>query len=670
MASFGNRPISGLTSSSIAGGVLLLAGNSNISDERVFTLGAGLTGVDDGANAAYTITNNLLTGKAGGQTAIGGTGASEALILSSTSNATKGTVQLGGVSGLVFDEVNSRVGIGAAPGAFNLDVTGTARISSSLALPVTSASLVFGTAGAVTNLNVSPLRIFRPGETHILIRNTTQNVEVSLGAASSAGLFGTYTSHDMVVVTGGLERLRIGNASGNTTFSGSLITSGLLASSNTANLQITAPSATNALGLFITSTAARTATSGVQRGIVVDFSSSSVGAFAPTSGTASFRAFEIGYGINQTGGANGTVTGVLVNATETAVLGTHNLFDFQVGGVSKCKVNNAGTVTAENLITNGSGTVVTATISANNGFGTTLNMYSNNANAAASVGYRLRSNNSMTAGNDRFLAQWYRDSGTNMVVEMTTAGSLALGGAGSYTDVAGACLFLKNVTTAHTTAPTAGTVVYSTPTSGLRVKTADFVQSGGSTTFKGLELNYTVNQTSGANGTIGGFVVNATETALGGPHNLLDLQRNGTNVFRVNSLGYVTCAAGVNLTVSNVYATSTQALFLCGALSNAAAARPVRFANIAGLTPGNDRFLTTWYNDNVFTTVAAEVTSAGSLALGGAGSFTNMVGAGLFLKDVTTAPTTNPTGGIVLFSDGGVLKCMFPSGAIKTVTVT
>lgn len=40
------------------------------------------------------------------------------------------------------------------------------------------------------------------------------------------------------------------------------------------------------------------------------------------------------------------------------------------------------------------------------------------------------------------------------------------------------------------------------------------------------------------------------------------------------------------------------------------------------------------------------------------------------IADATTAPTTNPTGGLILLSDGGVLKVMEPTGTLKTVTVS
>lgn len=70
-----------------------------------YTFSAGLT------NTSNTITNNLLTGLAGGQTIIGGTAASESLTLTSTSNATKGFIYLGSAQTSGFDQTNNRFGL-------------------------------------------------------------------------------------------------------------------------------------------------------------------------------------------------------------------------------------------------------------------------------------------------------------------------------------------------------------------------------------------------------------------------------------------------------------------------------------------------------------------------------------------------------------------------------
>ena len=73
------------------------------SKENALTFSTGLT------RNTNTITNNLSTGVSGGQTAIGGTAASDNLTLSSTSNATKGSIILGTS---YYSEVNNSFGIG------------------------------------------------------------------------------------------------------------------------------------------------------------------------------------------------------------------------------------------------------------------------------------------------------------------------------------------------------------------------------------------------------------------------------------------------------------------------------------------------------------------------------------------------------------------------------
>jgi hypothetical protein len=105
-----------------------------------------------------------------------------------------------------------------------------------------------------------------------------------------------------------------------------------------------------------------TALSGAQIGVGIGYQKNLTSGlvFAPTSGTATFKACAVNYSINQTGGANGAVTGLMVNATETAVGGTHNLLDLQAGAAgttSKFAINNSGrVVTCNGEATAGVGT--------------------------------------------------------------------------------------------------------------------------------------------------------------------------------------------------------------------------------------------------------------------------------------------------------------------------
>ena len=84
-----------------------------------------LVGLADNDHAGYL----WLLGRAGGQVAIGGTGAGEDLTLQSTSHATKGSIILGIAGTSAYDEVNDRLGLGQAAPASTLHIeeAGTAK---------------------------------------------------------------------------------------------------------------------------------------------------------------------------------------------------------------------------------------------------------------------------------------------------------------------------------------------------------------------------------------------------------------------------------------------------------------------------------------------------------------------------------------------------------------
>jgi len=80
--------------------------------------------------AAYTASTiyALLAGRSGGQTINGGTGASEALVFHATSHATAGKIYFGGAA--VFDEANTRLGIGTTSPAVSIHTNGQIRSNS------------------------------------------------------------------------------------------------------------------------------------------------------------------------------------------------------------------------------------------------------------------------------------------------------------------------------------------------------------------------------------------------------------------------------------------------------------------------------------------------------------------------------------------------------------
>jgi hypothetical protein len=101
----------------------------------------------------------------------------------------------------------------------------------------------------------------------------------------------------------------------------------------------------------------RAVTDGMGTSSPLQLSTSQVGilsVIARASGTNADNPFLLAYTVNNTGGTN-TVTGLRINATETAIVGTtHNLMDLQVGGVSKFKVDRLGQLnTNSNAIING-----------------------------------------------------------------------------------------------------------------------------------------------------------------------------------------------------------------------------------------------------------------------------------------------------------------------------
>ena len=105
-----------LPSSSAANRGLLLATDWSTfnSKQDTLTFSTGLT------DTAGTITADLSTGVAGGQSVVGGVAASESLTLSSTSHGTKGSIILGSLS--AYDEVNDLLGIGVLSASAKIDI--------------------------------------------------------------------------------------------------------------------------------------------------------------------------------------------------------------------------------------------------------------------------------------------------------------------------------------------------------------------------------------------------------------------------------------------------------------------------------------------------------------------------------------------------------------------
>jgi hypothetical protein len=113
--------------------------NTFNNKSAALTFSTGLT------NTANTITANLSTGKSGGQSVIGGTGAGEDLTLSSTSNATKGSIFFGNSA---YDEANNKLNIGTTTSQNRLTIGNGAQEAISRDIRTGALEIMGGTSEA------------------------------------------------------------------------------------------------------------------------------------------------------------------------------------------------------------------------------------------------------------------------------------------------------------------------------------------------------------------------------------------------------------------------------------------------------------------------------------------------------------------------------------------
>lgn len=181
-----------------SGGLSWVAQSGGVTDH------GALTGLEDDDHSIYL----LLAGRAGNQTAYGGTAASEDLYLYSTAHGTKGNIYIGGTTTLSVDEVNGRVGIGVAAPSWPLHL-----VYSNTA---TASASTYGAAFAMTHNPASASSqvtyAFAADATY-----TSSQVSPSLwlqGFACSSGHTGTGTVGTAI---GGNLSCYMNNASGTIT---------------------------------------------------------------------------------------------------------------------------------------------------------------------------------------------------------------------------------------------------------------------------------------------------------------------------------------------------------------------------------------------------------------------------------------------------------------------
>ncbi|MGH7338871.1 MAG: hypothetical protein ACREKH_00110, partial [Candidatus Rokuibacteriota bacterium] len=181
-----------------------------------------------------------ITGKAGGHTLTGGTGAGDNLALSSTSNATKGKITLGTAS--AYDEVNDRLGLGTQGPSTAL------HISSAGSGPEVRIS-----GGSATNPQYS-----------VIAGAVTGKLQTQTGG-DLATLVGTQSAHDTSLITGNSTKLRINASTGN-------VSIGMGTTGGSARLHVATDDATTAATtevVYIDHSTTGTAAAGIGAGLVM-----------------------------------------------------------------------------------------------------------------------------------------------------------------------------------------------------------------------------------------------------------------------------------------------------------------------------------------------------------------------------------------------------------------
>ncbi|MBP6904899.1 MAG: tail fiber domain-containing protein [Candidatus Pacebacteria bacterium] len=260
--------------------------------EDALTFSTGLT------RTTNTVTNNLSTGLAGGQSVVGGTASGQSLTLSSTTNGTKGSILFGSSS---YSEANNTLGIGTTASTTNKITFADIVLagSGSLAGSVLSATQTWNTTGAPTALKLN-------------VTNT---------ASGAAALL-------MDLQVGGVSQFKVSKAGNATQMMSQFGTS---ASGAKIFSMTTTPSVLNTAGTnlaFYNATINAAATGGAFAftGEPMVQTSGSVYTvtipqyFTPSSGTATYAALGITGNITQTGGANGITRGIFINPNLSTVV--------------------------------------------------------------------------------------------------------------------------------------------------------------------------------------------------------------------------------------------------------------------------------------------------------------------------------------------------------------
>lgn len=275
--------------------------------------------------------------------------------------------------------------------------------------------------------------------------------------------------------------------------------------------------------------------------------------FNVASGSAKFQPLYLSYTLNQTGSSSGEVIGFYIDVTQTSVRGVHNLVRVDTNTNTVFKITEIGGVAVSQVAMTGSLVYPHAALEIIAGAHVGID-----AVETPGVDFNLAVTKNFVAGNiatqREFVvrAPTYSFAGASTI---TTTATVA---------ITGAPIKGGNATLTNTSALLLqGT--YSPSTANMAINemavVATFSPTASTSTFNAINASYTINQTGGASGTVTGIRLNATETAVVGTHNLLNLMIASADRFTVNRRGGLTITQGV----VDSSATFTTALTITGA---------------------------------------------------------------------------------------------------------
>lgn len=305
--------------------------------------------------------------------------------------------------------------------------------------------------------------------------------------------------------------------------------------------------------------------------------------FAPTSGSAAFKALSVTPTINQTSSASGNYTAILANVTETQFLGTTaRLLDLQVGSASYFNIDHSGNTYINNPavatssasqsspILNIDGTYWNGSASATDSW-TIQNVIANGTNGTSNLtfshsgtsGATFVSLSSAITGLQFLNASADLDFGSNSTWTLNFTNSNGVSNYGSLQGNGSSLVlsagsgsqleFFGDLTTQSVASVLIENENNFTGTSGtqkLLNVVGTFAPTSGNATFVGNEIKVTVDQTGSASGSYQALWIQAVETALLGTANLLILAQAGstgsTTEFTVDNVGNIQTAGGIS----------------------------------------------------------------------------------------------------------------------------